>query len=179
MKIKTGTAFLLMICLCVTAVGVGAWRGWQEEKDALAMSREGLDHKVQIRVECAYNLLTVASRHLDENNEAFQAVLADRKILENAAATLPEKSAASADLARSAQALLRAMEGLESVQSDARDSMYVREYLPQMLANSAEGGEAEFYNLSAREYNARLQGTFSGRLAGLMGFRAAEEYALR
>ena len=179
MKIKTGMAFLLMICLCVAALGAGAWRGWQEEKDALLKSREGLDDMLGIRVECAYNLLTVASRHMDEKSEAFQAVLADRLILEGSASTLPEKAAASAGLTRHAQALLQALSQMDSVQKDARDEMYVREYLPQMLSNSQEKAEAEAYNLSARQYNAQLHGTFSGRIAGLLGFGDAEIYALQ
>ena len=80
-------------------------------------------------------------------------------------------------LTQDVNALLEKLSALPTVQSDSRDSWYVSQYLPQMMAQSEEKTVGANYNSAAREFNQKLNSTFSGFLAKLMGIRPAEEFA--
>ena len=54
---------------------------------------------------------------------------------------------------------------------------YAENYLPQMMEQSEEKTAGANYNAAAREFNQKLNGTFSGWLAKLLGIRPAEEFA--
>lgn len=175
MKGKAG-AFVLMIVLCAAAVLFGAFRGWTMEKQQVLDSRAGLESMLHTRVESAYNLLTVASRHMEKTDPLMLRVLSCRETLESGSVSLPQKAAASEALSRDGRALLEALKLLPDVQSDARDLMYVQDYLPQMLAESEEKTAGAVYNTAAGDFNARLNSAFSGRIARMLGVTPAEEF---
>ena len=176
MKLRTGTAFLLMVILVVLSVGFGAYRGWSQERAKVEETSAGLESMLRTRVESAYNVLAVARRHLDAGDEAMRRVASDRDSLENAAA-MAQRSQANDALTQDVNALLEKLSALPTVQSDSRDSWYVSQYLPQMMAQSEEKTVGANYNSAAREFNQKLNSTFSGFLAKLMGIRPAEEFA--
>ena len=175
MKLRWGAALALLIALACAAVGVGAYRGWIQERAAVEETYAGLTEMLEARVEAAYNLLVVARRHLDADAPEIQAVARERDTLENAAA-LSEKAAANAALTRDGQALLDRLSALESVRQDERDKMYVDSFLPQLLAQSEERAAGAVYNTAARAFNQALRGSFSGKIASLLGVKAAEEF---
>ena len=154
MKLRSGAAFLLMLCLVLVAVGVGAHQGWSQERARVEENYQTLEKILSTRVESAYNLLTVARRHLPETHEQIIHIARARDVLEGNA-SLPEKAQASALLSQNADALLLILSSLPSVQADDRDLMYAESYLPQMLEES-----------------------FSGMLARLLGVKPAEEFAV-
>lgn len=175
MKFRIGAAIALIVCLAC-AICVGAYRGWSEERSQVEQLSSGLEQMLGSRVESAYNLLTVAQRHLPRNDARMQAVTEDREVLESNA-DFAQKAAANARLTRDGEALLSALLELDSVQQDDRDQMYVTAYLPQMLEESEEKTASANYNLAAAAFNARLRESFSGRLAQLLGVEPAQEFA--
>jgi hypothetical protein len=175
MKIRSGVAFLLMLCLVIIAVGVGAYQGWSEERAQVEETCAGLEKMLSTRVESAYNLLSVARRHLPETDEQFIAIANARDVLEGNA-SLPEKARANALLAENADALLKTLSVLPSVQADSRDQMYVKSYLPQMLEDSEALAAGAAYNTAAAAFNRQLEESFSGMLARMLGVKPAEEF---
>lgn len=176
MKLKTGWAFVLMVILVVGSVIFGAYRGWSDERARVNETYAGLESMLQTRVESAYNVLAVAKRHVPESNDNYSNVKNELAILEGKAA-LGEKAKANEGLTRDAAALLNEMAALDSVKKDERDSMYVKTYLPQMLAQSEEKTVGAAYNQAAADFNGRMKGTFSGWLARtLLGIKPAEEF---
>ena len=175
MKLKTGTAALIMVVLVVFSIGFGAYRGWRTERALVNETYAGLENMLQSRVETAHNLLTVAGRHVDAGDELVQRIAAQRDILAGKG-KLKEKAAANEQLTRDAAALLDQLAALPSVQGDSRDKMYVESYLPQMLAESESMTAKASYNTAAREFNDSLKGSFSGFLARLMKIGPAEEF---
>ena len=177
MKLKTGTAFVIMIVLVIGSVLFGAYRGWSGEKARVDETYTGLESMLQTRVETAYNVLAVARRYLPETDSAFQKVAMDRDQLENPYATLHRKATANEDLSRDAAALLKALGDMDAVKRDSRDSMYVNNYLPQMLSESEAKTAGAVYNQAAAEFNKRLNSTFSGFLAKILGVKRAEVFS--
>ena len=160
MKLKTGTAALIMVILMVFSIGFGAYRGWKKERALVNETYTGLETMLHTRVESAYNLLTVASRHLSADHESIRRV-----------------TEANERLTLDAAELLKELAALESVQNDSRDRMYVTDYLPQMLAESESLTAKANYNTAAREFNASFNASISGWIARLMGIGPAEEFS--
>ena len=74
MKLKTGTAFVVMIVLIIGSVLFGAYKGWTEEKAHVDATYAGLESMLQTRVETAYNILAVAKRRLIAAGTALVAI---------------------------------------------------------------------------------------------------------
>ncbi|MBR4361051.1 MAG: TPM domain-containing protein [Clostridia bacterium] len=203
MKLRTGTAFVLMICLIVFSVGFGAYRGWSRERAEVEKAYDGLNELVSSsnsrledmlsrRVEAANSLLTVARRHLPDTDEAIRALTEDRDTLANQS-SLAEKAEANRRFAQHAEALLALLAQQPSVQQNARDLAYVAQpgYLRTVLQNSeAQASEDQFtqavqsfsdavaqYNLAADDYNRELNGSFSGWVARLLGVKAIDRFS--
>ena len=104
MKLKTGTAFVIMIVLIIGSVLFGAYKGWSEEKAHVDATYAGLESMLQTRVETAYNILAVAKRHVPETDEAYQRVSMDLGQLDNAYSGLDRKAEANDALGRDAAA---------------------------------------------------------------------------
>ena len=176
MKLRSGMAFALMIVLIAGSVVYGAYKGWNKEIKPVQETYAGLESMLQTRIESAYNVLAVARRHVAETNEAYRKVNEDRERLEDSRASLSEKAAANESLALDAAALLDELKNMDSVRADERDRMYVESYLPQMLAQSEEKTASAVYNQAAADFNSRLNRTFSGLIAKLIGVKPAEEF---
>lgn len=175
MKLRASAAFFLMILLVITGVVVGAYRGWQEEYAQVRESRAGLESMLKARVEAAYNVLTVAGRHLPEDAEAVAQLRNARDILAGDF-SLSEKAAANEKMTRAADGVLFLLMETESVLADSRDRMYAESYLPQMLSQSEEKTAGAQYNIAAAQLNQRLGSSFSGKIAALLGIEKAEEF---
>ena len=175
MKLKAGWAAVIMVILALGSVVLGAYRGWTMERSLVDETYAGLEAMLHTRVESAYNLLTVANRHLEGSDPLIKSVARERDVLEGKS-SLKEKAAANEQLTADAAALLERLAALPSVQNDSRDSMYVADYLPQMLSESESLTTKANYNTAAREFNQSLKGSLSGYLARLMGIGPAEEF---
>lgn len=200
MKLRTGTAFVLMVCLIVFSVGFGAYRGWSRERaeveeaaaglhELLLSSSSHLEEALSRRIETANGLLTVALRHLPAGDERVQALTRDRDALADSTA-LDQKIEANDQFTRHAEALLEALAPLDSVQSNARDLAYVAQpgYLRTKLYDSEAqaGGDqlsqaltsfnsgVQEYNQAADAFNGELNGSFSGWVARLLGVKPVE-----
>ena len=173
MKLKTGAAFLLMAVMLIAALCIGAWKGWRGEAELAMERRAALEQMLEIRAECAHNVLVVAKRHLPDTDARVQAVEAAWRAL-SGDNTLSDKARAHAALTQDAKSLLEGLAALESVQQDPRDRMYAENYLPQMLLESQSSGAAESYHQAAVEFNQGLAGSFSGMLARLFGMQPME-----
>jgi hypothetical protein len=176
MKLRTGWALVLMVILVVLSIGFGAYRGWSQERAKVEETYAGLESMLRTRVESAYNVLAVAGRHLSADDPSLQAVASLRDALETAGNPLAVKANSNERLSSTVTELLSHLAALDSVQRDSRDKWYVESYLPQMMEQSEEKTAGANYNSAAREFNQKLNSTFSGFLAKLMGIRPAEEF---
>lgn len=176
MKFRPVFAFLLMLVLVVAAVGVGAYKGWSREYDAVQEMSGSINRMLASRVETANNILAVASRHLPVQDEQVSALKADRDIL-SGDYSLSKKAAANTRLTDDAQTVLGKLRELDTVKNDKRDLMYVQSLLPQMLSESGELTAQNDYNRAARSFNDRLYGSFlSGKIARLFGIHRADVF---
>ena len=175
MKLRACAAFFLMILMVLFGVVFGAYRGWNEERAMVEETWAGLESMLQARVESAYNVLTVAGRHLPQDHEAVVRLRNARDTLEGEN-SLSEKAAANEELTRAAKDVLALLVETPSVQQDSRDRMYAESYLPQMLAQSEEKTAGAQYNIAAAQFNERLSASLSGKIASLLGIEMAEEF---
>lgn len=179
MKAKNALAFVVMLVLLVTALFVGAYKGWTKERADTEAAALPLDEALKTCVETANNILTVAHRHMDTSDKTVIALTECKATLESGKAGLHEKAKAADALHENAKALLNTLSETETVKADSRDSMYVNELLPQMLSSSellVQEAAAQ-YNTAANRFNERLgKNFFSGFLARLMGVHRAELY---
>lgn len=172
MKFRPAAAFVLMLLMVLFAVSFGAYQGWNHEKAQLEEAEgASLNAMLRARAESAYNLITVAKRHLPENYESLQTVRECQRVLadEKGAYTLAQKAAANESLTAAANALLTGLEGLDSVRQDSRDLMYVQSLLPQMLKESNQTAVGDAYNEAAAQFNQTMTGSLSGSLARRLG----------
>lgn len=172
MKFRPAAAFVLMLLMLVFAVSFGAYQGWNREKAQLEEAEgAALNAMLRARAESAYNLMTVAKRHVPESDGDFQAVRDCRQTLsdEKGAYTLAQKAAANESLTAAANALLTKLEDLDSVRQDSRDLMYVQSLLPQMLKESNRTAVGTAYNEAAAHFNQTMTGSLSGALARRLG----------
>ena len=201
MKLRTGTAFALMVCLILFSVGFGAYRGWSRERaevegaykglnDLVSSSNSRLEDMLARRIEAANSLLAVAQRHLPAEDEAVQALAGDRDVLTNRT-SLAQKLEANRQFTQHAEDLLARLARQESVQKNARDLAYVSQpgYLRTVLNNSeAQASGEQFsqavqsfsdavqeYNRAADDFNGELGGSFSGWVARLLGVQPTEK----
>ncbi len=170
MKGKTAivTAFVLMVCMMAVAVGWGAYKGWRAERDDILDISASLSEVLQAKAGIGHNILTVAGRHLPEDDPRIVMLKRDVALL-STDNKLEQLAAANDDFDVSARAVLSALTDLPSVQKDNRDMMYAAQMLPHALDTCAAWAEDETYNKAAAGFNRRLQGTFSGRVAVLLG----------
>lgn len=178
MKFRPTAAFVLMLCMLAFAVCFGAYRGWSQEKARLDEPAASLNAMIRLRAESAYNLMTVARRHLPEGDEAVESVRACWRMLadEKGVYALDHKAQASENLTAAAEKLLARLAALDSVKQDSRDSMYVQSLLPQMLRESEQITAGAAYNQAAAQFNRELRGSYSGMIAMLFGVKPAQEF---
>ena len=114
MKSRLLSILFLVLCLLFAFV-FGAYRGWQKDYAAVEETRISLTDQISTQAETASNILTVAFRHLDRDDESILALTGIRDTLRSHAA-LADKAAAAKQLAVQAEALLDKLAPLESVQ---------------------------------------------------------------
>ena len=168
-------AFLVMLVLLTASISIGAYKGWSEQKAEVEKSMGSLLEMLTARREIGSNILSVAKRHLEANDEMMKSLQKD--IVE-----LAKKSSFS-DLAKAnerfdhdAVALLAHLTSQSSIQSDERDLMYIEQMLPQALEKSARMTEQAEYNQQAQAFNQNINKSYSGRIAQLLGVKPAEQF---
>ncbi|MDD4081109.1 MAG: hypothetical protein PHP02_06815, partial [Eubacteriales bacterium] len=155
------------------SITIGAVKGFRQEKAQVENALGSLGPVFTTRVETGNNLLTVAHRHLPPGDERVEAVARDVREL-SAQESLPFRAEANTRLEENAKVLLAHLENTPSVQADSRDLSYVTGLLPQALDQSAQWTDAGSYNQAALAFNDRLNGTFAGFLARLLGETEAQ-----
>lgn len=166
-------ALVLMLCLIAVSLAWGAYKGWTQERKQVDSTMGALLLVLDACSEVGANILTVARRHLQAGDPLLQALRRDIQVLsENG--SLSQKAQANGRLDEDARAVLAALSALPSVQDDVRDLQYVTQMLPQALEQSERLAEQAAYNQAAIDFNQRLTGSFSGRIAQLLGITQAE-----
>ena len=178
MKHTGRTFFCLLIALALVlgSLAWGARKGWQAEGQELANMYEkdgGLKSLLALRAADASNLLAVARRHLNKQDERILAVAAARDVLNRDTASLSEKHAANQNLTGAVGALSQALQALPALSEDTKDWNYVIS-LTKALEVYDDGDAADAYNDAAKEYNRNLQQSFSGWFAVLTGVPKAQ-----
>lgn len=163
---------LTMLLMMLVAFGIGAYRGFMEEKLQVDLVLGSLSDVMNTRIEMANNLLTVAKRHLPQDDELVLKIRQDIRDLSGE--SLRQKAQANERLDHNSALLLKKLEALDSVKADSRDYSYVTGYLPRGFEQSAQWADAGLYNSAARKYNNELQGTLNGKAAMLLGVPLAE-----
>ena len=163
---------VLAVVLAAGAVCLGAYRGWSGERSQVleSLNREGdMAQSLQNRAMDAANLAVVASRHVKEGDEGY----ADAAALREAYAAMTSGSAdadamvrADAAISAAAARLAVLLPELSSVQASPRDQAYIST-LTRTLSEDA--GAADAFAAAVQDYNARLTGSLTGRLAMLLG----------
>ncbi|MBQ8081818.1 MAG: hypothetical protein IJ240_07960 [Clostridia bacterium] len=173
-------SWIILIVLIIFSLVWGAYKGWTGERADVDASCAVLEEALETRAEVASNILTVAKRHLPEDNALMQRLAAEKITLASRTLSLAEKSAGNQSLETDARALLTQLRQIDSVTRDERDMMYAEKLLPQMLDTSYEYvREAENAYLSyAEDYNQRFDRYFfSSFIARFIGVDHAEAYA--
>ena len=170
---RTVLAFLAMLVMMLAAFAIGAYRGYFNDRLQVELALSSLSDVLTTRIEMGHNLLTVAGRHLDEEEAMLQSVKKDIADL-SSSVTLDAKASANERLTRDSKALLILLENTDSVKADQRDLRYVTGLLPRGFEQSAQWADAAQYNAAANEFNTRLEGTINGRVAQLLGIDTAE-----
>ena len=173
MKSRLLSILFLVLCLLFAFV-FGAYRGWQKDYAAVEETRISLTDQISTQAETASNILTVAFRHLDRDDESILALTGIRDTLRSHAA-LADKAAAAKQLGVQAEALLDKLAPLESVQKDDRDNMYVSSMLPRMLRESTAPAVKDVYNAAAADFNDRFEkNAVSAFIAAQLGIHPFE-----
>lgn len=170
-------ACAVMVVMLCCALVYGANRGWTRERASLLEAHEDLQKSIQLRIETAYNLLTVAGRYVNESDALYAAVQKDLYSMEDGRDRLYMVSAAQ--FGADGKALLSALSARSDVQADSRDYMYVTQMLPQALEQCVSDKTADAYNAAARAYNKHMNSWStwpSGWLAMLTGVEPAAIY---
>ena len=164
-------ALVLMIIMIIIALFNGASKAWKKNRVAVDAAYAQWQENVQQRVETAYNILTVAGRHMSGNDARVVSVKNDLNDMQaggSAGFSANQQAAACESFIRDAAALLNALAEEQQVQQDARDAMYVHLMLPQAVEQCSNTAALTAYNEAARAYNAGLD-SFSGFLARIIG----------
>lgn len=159
---------VLAAAMVVAAVGIGAVRGWniQREEALTALSETGaLGASIQVRAMDAANLAVVAERHLTDDADVATLRHAYNTICGGSAA--PDQLAQADDaISAAAASLAEKLTGLDSVQASSRDRAYISS-LTRSLSETS--GASTAYAAIVEDYNSRLESSPTGRLAMLLG----------
>jgi hypothetical protein len=175
----TGRTFLCLLISLALVLGSLAWgarKGWQAESQdiqKLYAQEGGLSSMLDLRAADASNLIAVAKRHVDKQDESLKAVTDARDVLRSGSASLSQKYDANQSLTGAADALSKELQGKTSLQEDTKDWNYVIS-LTKALEVYADGDAVNAYNSASREYNKNLAQSFSGWFAMLTGVHKVE-----
>ena len=178
MKHKGMTALCALLCalLTLSAVALGAWRGWQgERRETLSAftANAAMTEYLEERAMDAANLRVVAQRHLPAEDADVAALQQARKTLTEAGAEVEALAAADAALTRTAASLGQRLPQLDSVQRSSRDQAYVTT-LTRALMHSENIMDG--YNAQVEAFNTRLNTSFTGWIARLLGVQPLSPY---
>ena len=67
-------AFLAMLVMLAAAFAIGSYRGYLNEKLNVEMASGSLDEVLDARIEMGNNLLTVASRHVSQDDPLLVSI---------------------------------------------------------------------------------------------------------
>lgn len=162
---------LLCAALIISAVCIGAVRGWQVEREEALTALSGeLSGVLEERVMDAANLIVVVSRHLDASDERLTRLQELRATL-SGQASADALLQADADLSALALSLGQSLPQLASVQASVRDQAYIST-LTRTLGENTGLGNA--YQLLGEAFNQRLASHPTGWIARLFGVKAID-----
>lgn len=159
----------LTVVLVVGAILLGAVRGWSGEREAAlhSVSAGGeLSALLENRAMDAANLYVVAARHLPAADETLTALANCRDTLMDERADGQSLALADAALTETALALAEKLPALDSVQQSVRDQAYIST-LTRTLGEATNLTRS--YAAIVEDFNARLNGSLTGKLAMLLG----------
>ena len=177
-KIRVVLAFMIMVGLLAVSVMWGAYKGWSAQRQQVESSMGTLYEMLRARQEIGHNILTVARRHLSEEDELARSLREDIAQL-GSDGDFEYLAEVNARFERDALALLGHLGSQLSLKADERDSMYATQMLPQALEESARMTEQAEYNRQAAAFNQDIKSRFSGRIARALGVDEAQQFLTR
>lgn len=159
----------LTIILVVSAVLLGAVRGWSGERDKALHSLtqdSALASTLQNRAMDAANLAVVAARHLPQDHADILALRTAYGVFSDASSTAEALARADMSITQAAARLAKSLPELESVRESARDQVYIST-LTRALSEATDAQSV--YSSAVNDYNARLTRSLTGRIAMLLG----------
>ncbi len=178
---RTFICLLIAFILIIGGIAFGASKGWKAEAQDLEMLYEkdgGLKNLLDLRAADAGNLLVVARRHLDKQDDRIIDLEDARNVLQGNG-PLTEKYAANQALTEAVAALGDSLDNLPSLKANTKDWNYVVS-LTKALEAYADGDAVRVYNEAVASYNQRMEGSISGWIAGhLMGIPKAQPFAAK
>ena len=175
-KGSTVLCILLAVVLTLSAVMVGAYRGWRGERHSVLdsfTSDSTLRTYLDTRAMDAANLRVVAARHLSSDDASLAALARDRKTLSDARATVDAIVAADSELTQTAASLRQTLPTLASVQASSRDQAYITTLTRTLMEAQSV---TDSYNAQVESYNRRLNSSLTGKLAQLLGVQPLTAY---
>ena len=171
MKISLTTILSILLCvaLIAAAVCIGAYRGWNEERNA-ALSALSENSEIRTALENramdAANLSVVAARHLPADDAVLCALQAASALILSGHADADALITADTAITESALSLAEVLSALPSVQQSARDQAYVTTLTGILTQRS---GLSDTYSLLRDDFNRRFFTSLTGKLAALRG----------
>ena len=171
MKLSFSTVMSVLLCaaLVLCAVGIGAVRGWSDERSAVLASLEkGGDFysACENRAMDAANLCVVANRHLPAEDPDLVSLRNASQALLEGPADVHAALALDQQITSAAASLGQRLSQLPSVLTSQRDMVYT-DVLTKALADSSSLSTT--WNRLAGDFNSRLSSDLIGKLARALG----------
>lgn len=170
---KKGTfnlrSVLICILLVVLAVGIGAYRGWSEERELALYAKSGngeLYETIQNRAMDAANLHVVASRYLPDDHADLVRLRKAYRLLLDGKGDVDDIVAADQVITEVATDFAAQFPNLGGKPLSERDSVYISN-LTRILRD--DSGIRSAYAAVLQDFNDRLSSSLTGKLASLLG----------
>lgn len=169
-KLSTVLCVIAAVVLVIAASCIGAVRGWRSERENALHPLTGSEEmtlSLENRAMDAANLRVVASRHLPASDARLSQLQSASDTLSGASSeSLDSLVRADALLTDTAASLGAELPTLASVKDSARDQAYIST-LTRTLSQQT-GLDTQFTS-AACDFNDRLTGSLTGKLAILLG----------
>lgn len=176
MKIRLSHVLSLLLCLAMVAAAVciGAVRGWQDER-AAAVAAVLADPETSAaltdRALDLHNLTVVAARHLSETDGDLTALRDAASVLCSGPDDLSAFLAAHELITSSVPGFAERLLALPGVQASTRDRALIRSLAASL---SSDPGLQHKCHLAFSDFNSRIRGSLTGKLAMCLGVTPLE-----
>lgn len=176
-RLSMGVCVLISLVLVLVGLGYGTYGGFADERKAatdLLSQANGLTDVLEYRGADGLNLCVVAERHLT-GDEAVSTLRELSRTLADSASALSQRRDADKRLDAAVSAVAEKLAQTDSFQQSERDQRYLT-LLRGDMQSLSQSAVSDTYNAAAEAFNAKLNNTVMGRLAGLLGIQPCDLY---